>query len=73
MNDLYIGMRAEDAVEFFQALLEDAQQAIGRDGAFEIAFRAESNYGKPIGLIFNNDDMERPEMRGRIILDWEEG
>jgi hypothetical protein len=28
--------------------------------------------GKAIEIIFNNDDMERPEMRGRIIIDTEE-
>lgn len=73
-SKLYISMRAEDAVEFLKTALEDAQQAIGRDGAFETIFQGEPNIqsGKPIEIIFNNDDMERPEMRGRIIIDTEE-
>jgi hypothetical protein len=67
-------MRAEDAVEFLKTALEDAQQAIGRDGAFNTVYMGEPNVqgGKAIEIIFNNDDMERPEMRGRIIIDTEE-
>lgn len=73
MDDFFIGMRAKDAEVVFRKLADEAAQAIGRDGAFDWRMVAESNDDNTqvITIHFNNDDMERPEMDGRTIVDWE--
>lgn len=69
---VFIGMRAEDAADLFERLAADARQATGRNGAMEHELWAESNEPGPrIRVVFNNDDMERPEMAFRTIMDWE--
>jgi hypothetical protein len=71
-RDLWISMRSADAVRFFERVAEDARQADGRDGAFEVVVDAEPNASGPtITVHFNNDDMERDEMSGRTIVDWD--
>jgi hypothetical protein len=72
INELWISMRAEDAVAVFERVVENARQAAGQDGAFEVEIDAEPNTaGGRIRLVFCNDDMEREEMTGRTIVDWE--
>jgi hypothetical protein len=72
LRTMWIGMRAQDAAVLFERLTEDARQAIGRDGAMEIELLAEPNeVNDEVRLVFNNDDMERPEMAGRTIVEWE--
>jgi hypothetical protein len=72
LRTMWVGMRAEDAVALFERLAEDARQAIGRDGAMKIELLAEPNeVSGEVRLVFNNDDMERPEMAGRTIVEWE--
>lgn len=72
IKELWISMRAEDAVPLLERVLENARQAVGQDGAFEVEVEAEPNTGSGhIRLVFCNDDMEREEMVGRTIVDWE--
>lgn len=72
IGTLWVGMRAEDAAQLFGRMAAEAQQAVGRDGAFEVKVEAEPNAAGPaIDLVFNNDDMERDEMTGRVVVDWD--
>jgi hypothetical protein len=72
-NELFIGMRAQDAAALFDLLAVEAYDAIGRDDAFRVPINAEANSdGRAIRIVFNNDDMERDEMTGRTVVDWED-
>jgi hypothetical protein len=73
IGTIWISMRAEDAERIFTDLAENARQAIGRDGALDVTIDAEYNArgARPVRLVFNNDDMERPEVAGRTIVEWE--
>jgi hypothetical protein len=69
---VHISMRAAEAVVLFERLASDAKAADSRDGAFSVEIPAEANVGDgQFTLIFNNDDMERPEMDGRILFEAE--
>lgn len=78
--DIGIGMRAEEAVTFFTSALQSAQQAVAegsstqaRDGALEVALEGDDNRGRfPVTITFNNDDMQRDEMKGRVIVDMDD-
>jgi hypothetical protein len=69
---MYIAMTAKDAVEHYTKLLEAAQAAVADDSQrkpYEYVIYAQDNRGREVVLNFNNDDMERPEMAGRVIVD----
>lgn len=73
MTTIWIGMRAVDAAILFERLAQKARAVRGIDGALDVRVDAESNesVGR-VELVFNNDDMERDEMNGRTIVDWDE-
>jgi hypothetical protein len=66
--EMFISLRAAEAADLFWKLAE-AAAADTRDGAFEFKVQAEGIQGGSVVLIFNNDDMERPEMNGRTIIE----
>jgi hypothetical protein len=68
---LYISMRAEDAARLLADAADAAKSADGRDGAFEVRLPAEWNDGGQVEIVFDNDDMERDEMTGRTIADFD--
>jgi hypothetical protein len=70
---LYVSMRAKGAAEFFASVSRAAAEieSIGRDGAFEQRIAGEWGDGGRVEIVFNNDDMERPEMDGRTIVDFD--
>lgn len=73
MTTIWIGMRAQDAAVLFDRLAQEARATDGRDGALDVCVDAESNVNSGrVELVFNNDDMERDDMTGRTIVDWDE-
>jgi hypothetical protein len=68
---LYVSMRAKEAAEFFASVSRAATESNGRDGAFEHRLAGEWDDGGRVEIVFNNDDMERPEMGGRTIVDFD--
>lgn len=72
--DIGIGMRAAEMVTFAEKLLAEATNARDNGKTFEVTVYAENNIGSrgEVILTFNNDDMEREEMTGRTIVDFDE-
>jgi hypothetical protein len=65
-------MRTKDAIPFLERALAEAREAGGRDGAWSVEIEAESNIeSEPVVVTFNNDDMERDDMTGRTIVDFD--
>lgn len=65
-----VGIQAAKAAELFAKAAEEATTAIGRDGAFRFEIDLEPNGPddpEVVRLVLSNDDMERPEMDGRVM------
>lgn len=65
-----VGIQAGRAAELFEDAAAEAKAHIGQDGAFELRVELEPNgpaEPQVVALVFSNDDMERPEMTGRIM------